>query len=611
VSARRRLVVLLCVLCLLFGVVLVRLTQLQLLNGDPYVSLGQSQTGVQRPVVLSALRGSIFDRNGVELAMSVTQQTVWADPRLVSDPKGEAEVLAPVLGVDAPTLQSRLSQAAKFVYLARQVPDDVAAQVDALELDGVFLVDEPSRELPAGDLARGVVGSVDIDGVGIAGLELQFDDLLTGTNGEMVLERSPDGRTIATGRHQYHPATPGDDLVVSIDSRIQFEAERAVAEQVEAMGAKGGIAIVTRPDTGEILAMANVERPESGGPAVSTGNNRAITTVFEPGSANKVITMAATLEEGLGEPGTVLSVPDRLQVADHEFSDHDPHDTADWTLTDIMATSSNIGTIMLAQQLGAERLDEYLRRFGFGAGTGLGFPNESAGLLLPIDQWSGTSIGSIPLGQGIAVTALQMLGAYNVIANSGELVAPRLVLGRVDERGRRHETEPAERSRVVSERTADDVRDMLVAVVEQGTGRKAAIDGYHVAGKTGTARKPLPTGGYRDGAGNYHYVASFTGFVPAEDPKLSVIVVIDEPSATIYASGAAAPVFARIASYALRQLRIPPPAEQLPGVGGELTVDLAENSANEVPGGRTSPPTTAPPTTVAPADVTPTTATGG
>jgi cell division protein FtsI (penicillin-binding protein 3) len=307
-----------------------------------------------------------------------------------------------------------------------------------------------------------------------------------------------------------------------------------------------------------------MERPADKGAPIPSANNKALTTVFEPGSASKVITMATALETGAIDVNAKLTVPDHLKVADAMFSDHDPHPTEDMSLTDILANSSNIGTIMLGQLLGPEKIDDYQRKFGFGQKTGLDFPNESPGLMLPLDQWSGTSIGTIPIGQGVAVTALQMLQAYNVIANGGVYVDPKLVLATIGKDGTRHETAPANRHRVVSELTAARVRDMMEQVVMVGTGTSAAIDGYTVAGKTGTARKPQPNGGYQDGAGNYHYMATFAGFVPAEDPQLSAIVVLDEPTATIFASGASAPVFSRVASYGLRRFHIPPPGIVLP-----------------------------------------------
>jgi cell division protein FtsI (penicillin-binding protein 3) len=263
------------------------------------------------------------------------------------------------------------------------------------------------------------------------------------------------------------------------------------------------------------------------------------------------------------------------------------------TVTDILANSSNIGTIMLGQKLGGERVDAYQRKFGFGQRTDLNFPNESAGLMLPLKSWSGTSIGTIPIGQGVAVTAVQMLEAFNVIANGGVYVEPKLVQATVSKDGTRHDTPAAASHRVVSARTAAQVRDMMEQVVIAGTGKQAAIDGYTVAGKTGTARKPQPNGGYQDGAGNYHYVTTFAGFVPAEDPQLSAIVVLDEPTATIFASGASAPVFSRISAYALRRFHIPPPGYSLaPTVPAPTHPNQGAAQVNDVSGSKPNLTTT-------------------
>jgi cell division protein FtsI (penicillin-binding protein 3) len=311
--------------------------------------------------------------------------------------------------------------------------------------------------------------------------------------------------------------------------------------------------------------------------------------------------MASALEEGVVQADTTMVVPDHLKVADGMFSDHDPHPTETMSLTDILANSSNIGTIMLGQKLGAEKIDEYQRKFGFGSQTALNFPNESQGLMLPLKNWSGTSIGTIPIGQGVAVTAMQMLEAYNVIANGGMYVDPKVVLATVGKDGTRHDTPASASHRVVSEQTAAEVRDMMEQVVIAGTGTSAAIDGYTVAGKTGTARKPQPGGGYQDAAGNYHYAATFAGFVPAEDPQLSAIVVLDEPTATIFASGASAPVFSRVASYGLRRFHIPPPGITLaPTVPAPTHVN--QTQVNDVTGGKpkASPATTSTTSTTAP-----------
>lgn len=583
------------VVLLLFLVVVARLTQLQLLDGQRYAAFGASQR--VRPVVLPAERGSMFDREGAELALSVPQNTVWADPRLVSDPQREADALAPVLGIERDVLLRALTTPDKaFVYLSRQVDDATTQKVKDLNLDGIAVLSESKRFNPSGDLAAAVLGSVNIDSVGRAGLEQQFDDTLTGTPGQLVLEQDPKGRTIAEGEHHLTPAQPGDDLVLTLDTAMQFEVERALSDQIVKMGAKGGIAIVSNPKTGEILAMATMERADDESAPVASSNNMAVTAAFEPGSASKVITMASALEEGVVQADTTMVVPDHLQVADAMFTDHDPHPTVTMSLTDILANSSNIGTIMLGQKLGPEKIDEYQRRFGFGSKSALDFPNETPGLMLPLEDWSGTSIGTIPIGQGVAVTAIQMLQAYNVIANGGLYIDPKIVLATIAKDGTRHPTPPSASRRVVSTQTAAQVRDMMEQVVMAGTGKEAAIDGYTVAGKTGTARKPQPGGGYRDAAGNYQYQATFAGFVPAEDPQLSAIVVLDEPTASIFASGTSAPVFSRIASYGLRRFHIPPPGIVLAPTVPAPT-HIIETPVNDVTGEKPSPSTVATSTT--------------
>jgi cell division protein FtsI (penicillin-binding protein 3) len=588
---------------MLFAVVAGRLAQLQLLDGGRYTALGESQR--IRPVTLPASRGSVFDRNGNDLALSVPQKTVWADPRLVTDAQREAEVLAPVLGIGPDSLLRKLTTKSAFVYLARQVDDATAQKVKDLKLDGIAMLDESKRFNPSGQLARSVVGGVDIDNAGTAGLEQQYDTTLTGTPGELLLEQDPNGRTIAAGEHRLTPAQPGNDLVLTIDQAMQFEVERALGDQIKKMGAKGGMAVVSNPRTGEILAMASMTVPDTTtGIAMPSSDNKAVTAVFEPGSANKIITLAAAMEEGIAQPATVLTVPDHMSIGGYDFSDHDPHPTQAMTVTDILANSSNIGTIMLGEQLGADRVDSYLHKFGFGAPTSLQFPNESGGLMLPLDGWTGSSIGSIPIGQGVAVTALQMLQAYNVIANGGVYVEPKLVAATIDKSGVRHPTDASATHRVVSTETATKVRDMMVAVVRSGTGKEAGIDGYDVAGKTGTARKPQPKGGYLDEAGHPHYMATFAGFVPAQDPQLSAIVVLDEPTGSIYASDTSAPVFSQVAAYALRRYEIPPPAVRLEPAVPPITVPASGAQNNDVTGGKvqqspatTSTTTTAPTTT--------------
>lgn len=586
-----------------------RLVQIQAISPDQYTEFGERQ--LVRSLTLPAARGAIFDRNGNELALSIQQATVWANPREVLDPAGDAAKLAPILGVDAAVLQDRLSRDAAFVYLARTVPDAVAEQVEDLEISGVYLIDEPKRFMPAGDLAAPVLGKVGTDAKALAGLELQYDDVLRGKPGRRVVERTPSG-VPADGEREYVAAQRGEDLVLTLDRSLQFETERSLGAMIQGAQADGGIAIVMETRTGEILALANLEADPNGGPPVAASKMTALTNVYEPGSVNKLITIAGAIEEGIVVPEDTMTIEDTIRVADHTFKEHDKHGRVDWTITDVMAQSSNVGSIMLGQRLGKDRLDQYLRDFGFGEKTGLGFPGESAGLMLDPKKWSGTSLPTIAIGQGIAVSGMQMLAAYNTVANGGEYVAPKLVKSRVDSAGKEHLTEPSSRRRVVSERTAEQVTAMLNEVVRVGTGIKAHIDGYTVAGKTGTARKPLEGArGYKAGA----YVSSFAGFVPSERPALTAIVMLDEPT-PIFGGLVAAPVFADVMRYGLRQFRIPPPppvtTPNVPLASETDTATTGEPVPDEstpvptIPNPAPAPtPASTAPSTVAPASRTP------
>lgn len=570
-------------MALLFGIAAVKLFDVQVVQPTRYVTLGERQRLVRQP--LSAPRGTISDREGVELALSVPQTTIFADPTLVRDPVGEAQTLAPVLGMDAGTLAQKLHAHGRFVYLARMVADDLAQRVKHLHLPGIAFVPEMKRVYPAGEVARGVLGTTSIDGVGDSGLEAQYNRLLKGTAGEAEYETSKAG-VIAGGKSKVTAARPGDDIALTIDRSLQYQTEQLLGQQVTATGSKGGIAIVSDPSTGEILSLADVTADPKTHQVQPSSNNGALTTVFEPGSVNKVITVSAALEQGKVNPETIFNVPPSLQVGGYSFSDAERH-PSNLSVTDILTISSNLGTIEVGRDVGPKGIDTYLRKFGLGTPTALHFPNESPGLMLPLDQWSASSMGSIPIGQGISVTPMQMLEAYNVIANDGVYVAPKLVAATYDSHGDRHDTRPSATHRVISTRTAQEVRGMLVNVVRTGTGTAAQIPGYTVAGKTGTARKPLakhaPGNGYIDPSGNYHYVATFVGMAPAEHPKLSVIVVMDEPTNGYFAAQAAAPLFQRLASFALREFRIPPAAPGDDPFVGVPEVDSALASTNDEP----------------------------
>ncbi|HEX6380612.1 MAG TPA: penicillin-binding protein 2 [Acidimicrobiia bacterium] len=588
----RRAMAMLIVLSLGLSAIVLRLTQVQAVSASEYEKLGAGQR--IRKISLAAERGAIFDRNGVDLALSVNQQTVWANPKVVTDPAGYAAKLAPVLGMDQKVLADRLGQRSHaFVYLARKVDDSTAEAVEKLGLEGVDFVPESKRFYPSGTLAGPLLGHVGIDNDGLGGLEVQYDKKLAGKPGELVVEQDPQGRRIPQGYSRLEPATRGNDLILSLDQSLQYELERALVDAVGAATARGGLAIVADTRTGGILAMANVTGDGGGGarPSGPNEHNRAVTDVYEPGSTNKVITMAGALEDGLVTPETKLTVPDKLPMANAVFEDHEPHPPIPWSVTDILVNSSNVGTIMVGQKLGKNRLDHYLRAFGFGSKTDVGFPGEPAGLLLDPDHWYVTSMGTVPIGNGLAVSALQMLQVYTTVANGGLYRPPRLVEATIDADGARHPVPMAEPRRVISPETAGKLSTMLTKVVQEGTGTNAAVPGYLSAGKTGTARKPLE--GARGYSGNY--VASFVGYVPSQDPRLAAVVVLDEPT-PIYGGQVSAPVFARIMQYALRLDRIPPPPGSPPPVAaGAPAHALDEEQVNDDPNVAKSTTTTTKP----------------
>jgi cell division protein FtsI (penicillin-binding protein 3) len=540
-----------------------RLVLLQVRDAATYEALATEQR--VRRISLPGERGTIYDRSMHELALSLPAKAVYADPAMVTDAAEAADRLAAILETRPADLRRSLTAPSRFEYLARGVDLAVANQVARLDLPGIGSIDEPKRTYPGGSLAAQVLGFVGVDGAGLAGLELQWDGVLAGRAGRMLVEQDPDGQSIPQGRLELEEPRRGRDLVLTIDKDLQYFTERALAQAVARNGALGGTVIVMEPSSGDVLAMATNPGFDANSftdaPAFVT-RNRGVTDVYEPGSVNKVITASAALEEGVMGIRERMWVPPRYQVGDKIFHEAHPRPAMSMTLTDIMAQSSNIGTIMTAQRLGAERLDDYLRAFGFGVETGIRFPGESDGILMPAEEWWTTSMGTIPIGQGIAVTPLQMASVYSTVANDGVRVAPRLVRGTL-QGGEVRDQDPVVRTRVVSTRTARLVTRMLAEAVASGTGMEAQLPGYWVAGKTGTARKPLEDAlGYSE-----EYVASFIGFAPARDPAVVVAAIIDEPD-TVYGGVAAAPLFREVMGFALAHLRVPTskPPPQLPSL---------------------------------------------
>jgi cell division protein FtsI (penicillin-binding protein 3) len=580
------------VLVVVFLALVVQLVHVQEFSHQRYASLSASE--LTQTVSVPAVRGGIFDRNGEVLAESVTKQTVVADPMLITHPAATAAALSPVLGVPADQLRAELTARSGFVYLAHRVPDAVATRVTSMGLAGINLVPESQRIEPDGQLASPVVGSVKWDGSGSAGLEYQYDKLLAGTAGSKSLLQAPDGVTLPGSGHASVAARPGTGVELTIDQSIQYIAEQALGAEIAASHAFSGTAVVMDVKTGDILAMADLQAttgtattgaatgasavtvaqtqsrtpagPSSAsGPTLVAGGdslpagveeapaNTAVTQVYEPGSVFKLVTFSAALASGVTTPSQVIEVPSALAMGTYTFHDAEQHGPEQLSASAILAQSSNLGTIEVAQALGKNRLLAQIGNLGFGKPTGLGFPGESQGLVPGPAAWTGTSIGSTPIGQDDAVTAQQILDAYNSVANGGVLVAPRLVRATVGADGTVRAAKASPAHRVIGPATDAQLVSMLEGVVSSGTGTSAAIDGYTVAGKTGTAQIPDPDHlGYIPGA----YVGSFAGFAPAENPVLSAVVVLDHPT-PIYGGAVAAPVFSTIMAYALHHYGIP------------------------------------------------------
>ncbi len=604
-----------------FAAIGIKLVVIQGVNSTRYLAVGASEW--EQVVTLPAERGAILDRNGDELAMSVPQTTIYADPRQVNDPAAEAAALSSVLAMPVNTLVKLMTENASFVYLAHTVSDATAAKVASLDLAGIYSLKEPKRFYPASQLALPLLGTVGTDNNGLAGLEYKYNSILAGQAGESVTQIDPEGREVPGGRQVYRAPVAGQDLLLSIDEPLQYETEQALAQAIVAAKAKQGIALLMNSKTGEILADAELTMPGPGdkqppavpvslsaappaagaAPAavpVEASSATAFTNVYEPGSVNKLITISAALNSGVIVPSNVFTIPDSYPVAGTTFHDAESHGIEHWTVTDILANSSNIGTIQIAQRLGKDKLLNYVHAYGLGSSTDIGFPGESAGLLPT--YWSGTSIADVPIGQGIAVTAVQMIAAYNAIANGGVYVPPKLVDATLDGKGREHLLPSGPPHRVVSPTVAREMTTMLEEVVRVGTGTAANLDPYTVAGKTGTALVPSPQGGYENG----HYVASFVGFVPAEDPQITGMVVIDDTPD--YGAAASAPTFATIARYALHTFGIPPLPKQPPAPGVPLATSASATGAGDVAGtplpGLATPPGVSTPNQTAPGTAT-------
>jgi cell division protein FtsI (penicillin-binding protein 3) len=554
----------------------VQLYHLQIIDYRDLLVRAQRQQ--QHVIEVAPKRGEIFDCQMNPLAMSLAVDSVFAVPSEIPDPKMVAGLLGPVLGLDAHDLLGRITNSRSFCWAKRKVTAEEANRVRDLNLKGIYFQQESKRFYPKGDLAAHIVGYVGLDDKGLAGLEYGMDDIIRGRPGRVLL--ATDARRKSFQSTEW-PGQPGKNLVLTLDEKIQYIAEKALAEAVEKWKAAGGVAIVQNPNTGEILAIVSQPTYDPNDFAKSPPEalqNRGLSWVYEPGSTFKLVTVAAVLEEKLADPDEVINCQQgSILLAGHVIHDHKSF--ASLTVRDVVAKSSDVGAIKLGLRLGAPRLYKYIRGFGFGEKTEVELPGEERGLLKPPSRWSGISIGEISMGQEVGVTAIQLVTAYSAVANGGVLFEPRLVHDLF--LGQAHDAmPPVPGHRVISERTANLMKQILAGVMERGTGQTAQLTGYSSAGKTGTAQKVDPSGAYSKS----HYVASFVGFAPLGKPAVTILVAIDSPVGAIYGAEVAAPVFKSIAEQTLGYVNVPQDtpsrwpqiASAMPaGIPGQKLGDLA------------------------------------
>jgi cell division protein FtsI (penicillin-binding protein 3) len=554
--SRLRISVLIGIFAVALFALVARLFDIQILQHHVLAGLAERQ--YQKSTDLRGKRGAIYDRRMRELALSIDRESIYINPSEFSQSAEAVTQLGRILELKEATILEKMQSDRQFVWLKRKVPPDESTALRSLGIKGIGFVTESQRFYPKRALAGQVIGFVGIDEVGLEGIEHGYESTLAGEAVRVMLDRDARGRPISLRSDALRQLPQGHELVLTIDERIQFVAERELRDQIARLGARGGVVVVMHPFTGEILALANESAFDPNMFREATPKvwrERSITDTFEPGSTLKAMLAAAALEERLVRPDDMFfGEQGSIQVASLVIRDHEKFG---WlTFREVIEKSSNVGTIKVGQRLGKERLYDYLTRFGFGSRTGVDFPGEAPGLLRPPQQWSEVSLASLAIGQEVAVTPLQLATAFSALANGGLLVRPHLVKAIIKDGEVVQETAPVQAGRVISEATARQVTNILQGVVTRGTGQAAAVQGYTVAGKTGTAQK------FEAAMGKYSSqksVASFVGYLPAEQPRATILVCIDEPQAGMaWGSVAAAPLFSAIAHQTMRYLRVPP-----------------------------------------------------
>jgi cell division protein FtsI/penicillin-binding protein 2 len=528
-----------------------RLLWLQGVTAPAYAKIAAEQR--LKDLTIAPKRGVIFDREGEPLAISVDAKTIYAVPGVVKDTSATAQALAGVLGGSPADFVKPLTRKSSFSYVARKVELERAKRLQDLKIEGIGFLDDSRRTYPSGRLACQILGFVGVDDKGLAGIEHRYDRVLGGTPGRVLAERDPYGRIIPGGVMSTADAVDGRDIVLTIDKDIQYQAQLELASVVQTSGAKGGSIVIMDPRSGEIYAMASWPEFDPNYfkfADPSALSNTAITQPYEPGSTIKPFTASGVIDKKILAPASRFVLPSTIRIGDRTIGEAHDRETVDYSLTEIIAKSSNVGAVKLGQALGKRGVFDYFDKFGFMERTGVDYPGETRGFTPEPSTWSASSIGNIPFGQGMTATPLQLSRGYAAFAAGGEMPTPHFLL-----------QVPAEKTstiwpkqRAVSEGTARQMAEILRQVVVSGTGGAAEVPGYEAAGKTGTAQK-VKNGTYKDGG----FVASFVGFLPARDPRLLIAVVIDEPVNGYYGGAIAAPVFGRLGQFCVNHLKIPPP----------------------------------------------------
>jgi cell division protein FtsI/penicillin-binding protein 2 len=553
---RRRLYFLFFLFFIIFGLVIYRLVSIQYIYADKYIDYAAFQHTDR--YVINSKRGSIYDRNGVEFAKSIIEKTVFANPKFIKNPKNTAKVIANILGIDENEILEKISDKdLGFVYIARKVNAKDADELARQKLEGIYFENESKRFYPQNDIAASIIGFTGVDNIGLSGIELQYENILKGIDGKFTAGKDVFGNIISTDDQNYIEPINGKDLVLTIDAQIQLVTEKKLEETAKKYNAPKAVAIIMNPNNGEIYAMASYPSFDLNDYNAFDPiyyNNMGIAYTFEPGSTFKVVNIACAIENNTFNTDQAYNLPPSIQVGDRVIKEIFRRHTIDYTANDIIKNSSNVGAVLMALSMGKRLFYESMIGLGFGEITGINMPGEEKGYLADYRSWPASTIGALAIGQSISMTPLQLLRAVSAIANGGDLVTPKILkeIKMGDDVIDIIATE--ESKKVFSLQTANQVKDMMLSVVEDGTGKQAQIEGLLVCGKTGTAQKANQNSpGYTEG----RVVTSFIGFAPYDDPKVAAIVVIDEPVGNenaIWGGTVAAPLFSEIVSFALNKL---------------------------------------------------------